>query len=1134
MKKIREKFFYSLKNIFKLAFILRKLGFIILLLLSLSGCDDFQPPIEADDFGFPKVTVSASGENVSGSRENQLSQWTFSGYTYNGGLAVIMVYNFNPKNYYYVWSSWFGSNESYLTPNLQSSATPYCCIGGTYNEDTKTCTAPQYCTDPKASYENIVNAPCIFSKGQGLYMLLTDPSNTLVNNPNQYSNVNRNPSSVDFFTVGLWNYTGMYQNGDLANGFIGGYINNQAVSQSSLNDASGGNIPSGVVLSQVTIPSTNIDGKAYFKILDRYYDDNSGFYQVTLKSGFSSTVTPPIAYVINVVTDALKDASKQIFIRLVKNPNYRTSIHTALTIFIIVYGMLFLSGILNMTQKELLDMMFKLIIVIQLLTSETSWNVFNNYFFKFFTDGINEIINIMTFNISNTNGGGTNGLTFFDNMLNLLFSYETTMKIFALLISIPSGIVVVALIYVAFALFVLALAKALILYLLAYIATSLLVAIGPIFISFLLFKKTRELFDGWINLFVSYFFQPLLAFAALAMMGQNVINSMYKLLGFKICYVDWIKINTTPIFKAWQICSSFDLKETIPVPGFGFWNSAEPDTLYYPYTYQDERYVDFPFLDPVDDKDFLNAFKDKLSLNLPMLYQSFMLVLTTYLIYIFNDMIPDLAKGLAGATGGPNLGAVASSGVQDMLSGAQQVGSAIIKAPEAAARYVLNKTEAGKSFVKSRDNLFKSAGKMFEEPEGEKSKIAQKMQGIAGNVKHGMNFIFRSVIPPGSLMSTPEGEKFKKDYKKQWKQNNPGRSINIGDKIFQMGKSASGYDQIEQGAAEFDGMVGNYLNKARDAIGGRLEKYMESEQRKLIDKFHPLNLIDKNYVKNNVKTSFGEINERTENLAILRHLGVLDKLYFNKQKDQFGKDLNLSAENKLSMESSISDKDLKKFLKYAEEHHGKELKDIREKIKNIKEGKISTKARDNLANRNIEDPNLQKKKIKEQKLQQLRNRKSSNVDKAVLRADIGRRKLEEENKNLSRNIIQTKPTEGIEKKGPTNEKLQQLRSRTSLQSDRAGLMADIRKNKSIQEEDMARPIISSTQVLKESKLNRLIDEPPQTSKKPSLNEGLRDQIQQGKKLKKIDDANSPSGNIDARSNLLEQIKNRQAKKTDEE
>jgi hypothetical protein len=190
---------------------------LILITLVLTACDNVMVPIDPDDFGYPKVAVSASGKNITGTQDNELSEWIDSGYQYNGDMVAIMVYN-DPGDYTSLWSSWFGSNENTVSSAMQSAS--MCSIATPKLGDTSVTF-----TDPS-------QPPCIFSQGQGLYMLLTNPSIS-IKDPNLYQSVNRNPSGplTKFFTLGLWQSVAMYSQGSLAGGYLEILITQLIISQ---------------------------------------------------------------------------------------------------------------------------------------------------------------------------------------------------------------------------------------------------------------------------------------------------------------------------------------------------------------------------------------------------------------------------------------------------------------------------------------------------------------------------------------------------------------------------------------------------------------------------------------------------------------------------------------------------------------------------------------------------------------------------------------------------------------------------------------------------------------------------------------------------------------------------------------
>ena len=689
--------------------------YLLLALVSffLSACEEMKIPIEADDFGYPKIIVKAKGKNVTGIEDNQLSEWESTNYKYNGEPLAIMVYN-DDGNYTSLWTSWFGGEETDDAVASSMRSTSKCEI------------RTPVIGDSSVTFTNPNQPPCIFHKGQGLYLLLTNPA-VAITDPNLYPNINRNPSTptANFFTLGLWQNIAMYSQGSLAAGYVGDFNNSVDY----------------------------IGGAAYFKILDKYYDDNSGAFYVALKRGFDPKETPPITYVIQMITSKLDQSAKDIYLKITENNQYLSALKAGLTLYMILQGLLYITGMMNMTQRELLFTFIRLIIVMQLLTSQSSWTLFHDYFFSFFTTGLDSILSIIT---STMTGQTTSGFTFFDKMIGLFYSYETWMKILALSVSVPSGIVVAGLLGLALAILTLAIVQGVILYLLAYLAISILIILAPIFITFMLFQITKPLFEGWINQFAGYFFQAVLVFASIVLLSQVIIDKIYKILGFRVCYQDYITFTVNGskfvLLKAWQICS-FSMNEAkgiITIPGYGFWDPSDADRFCTPYECTGERYINLPFLDLVKDASLIKAFENPfIDLNLPMLYNGFILVLLAYLMFKFNAVVPDIGKGIAGGSGsGSALGKASQSSLSDIKSFAGGVNKIIensksLKLIKKAYRASLSskkraKLEAKDARKKERKDKLDKYGK----------KIDKGMEAI----KESKAFkILGSVLPPLSI-----------------------------------------------------------------------------------------------------------------------------------------------------------------------------------------------------------------------------------------------------------------------------------------------------------------------------------------------------------------------------------------------
>ncbi len=763
--------------------------YLLLLLASmfLSSCNDLRAPIEADDFGYPKVAIKAAGQNVTGEQDGQLSEWVSTGYKYNGDKLVVMVYN-DPGDgtYSASWGGWFGSNEDSLSDTMRTYSP--CDI------------ATPVLGDISVKFNDTTQPPCIFTKGQGLYMLLTNPSSN-IKDPNQLQSVNRNPGGAlsKFYTQGLWQPISMYSQGSLANGYLGSFDNS----------------------------STYIGGHAYFKILDKYYEDNSGAFFVALKRGFDVMQTPPITYVINMVTGKAKDASKQIFLTITSNSEYLLALKAILTIYMMIAGILYTSGLMRMTQKELFFTFIRLIIVMQLLTAQSSWDFFNNYLFSFFTDGLNEILGIITSTIAAQVSHTTDGFTFFDNILGLLFSYETAMKMLALLISIPSGIVVLILLVISIAILTISIVQALVLYLLAYLAICILIVLGPIFITFMLFNITKSLFEGWINQLSGYFFQSILVFSSVAILSQVIINAIYKILGFRVCYQDYLSptINgeSFALLKAWQICSfsKKSVQADITVPGYGFWDSADPTRFCAPYDCVARRYIDLPFLDLVADADLISAFENPfIDLNVPMLYNSFVLALLCYLMFKFNDVIPEMAKEIAGG-GSAHIGSIARSSTKDMRAFASGVmASQLVKdAKDFTYRRWLN--IRGIDFDDDQRNRRERAriDKEFDSRMKNYKNAAQNyVKGVGDSIKgtsmyRGLKYIGAVDLVSGSINALKAGVKY----------SIPPLSMDLHSMEDEQNHAWSKKEKADYKSGENKNKFGYGVSATRDALVGALE-----------------------------------------------------------------------------------------------------------------------------------------------------------------------------------------------------------------------------------------------------------------------------------------------------------------------
>jgi type IV secretory pathway VirB6-like protein/curved DNA-binding protein CbpA len=838
--------------------LVQKLRLFIMLFLAammVSACDQSLDDIEADDFGFPKRTVYAKGQNVTGEEESQLSEWSASGYKYNGDQIVIMVYNpsgSSPKKN--TWNAWLCNGEDRICDSMY---------------DAGSCSFPEgYCSVPDDTYETINNAPCYMERGEALYLLITDPARDDIDSPNTYDSVNRLPSSAGFYTKSLWDETSQFQNGQRAYGYSGELVPVEVDPET------------GEETENYRDAGEYVEGTAWFKILDRYYEDNSGSYKISIKRGFNQVVPPPIASVISFVTNAMKDTAESLYKEIVSNPEYLLWIKMLLVIYIAVHGILYIGGASQMNQREFVSMFIRMIIVIQLTTSTTSWDLFNNYFFKFFTEGLEEMISIVTSNISD---GTSDAITFFDKLLNLLYSYETSVKLYAAVNSFPSGFVVTIISYIGFFYFTLAIAEVVILYLLAYLGIALLIIVAPIFICFMLFEITKPLFENWLNQFVSLFLQSVITLAALNLFATMIVDQIYMMFGYKACFEDWISVGSFVIAKSWFICST--VKETpnssasqseiddncesnlfcyMEVPGYGYNDTDNPDYYCEPYECWDNRHVELPFLDPdiSREADLIDAFRSPYSsLSIPMMYEACILLLMCYLMGQFNKIVPSIVKGISGGSTAvtEGLGGAASSAMQDFKASVSGLKNAAMKQMTGMSQN--QRSTAIRTWV--NENI--------------KTPLANTSVGKAASTAyHTAGFVKDMIIPPGSFMlaSSKERNEYRKaraEAKEELRQRDAKEgyeySKSYRDRVKDFFDEKTGIAKFKTVVKDFDDS-GKKLYKEFPKYLGRLA--METETGQTINQFAKNTVAGFNELKTDFRDAFyrmrGNMKQNVEEL----------------------------------------------------------------------------------------------------------------------------------------------------------------------------------------------------------------------------------------------------------------------------
>ncbi|MDB2414243.1 type IV secretion system protein [Rickettsiales bacterium] len=334
-------------------------------------------------------------------------------------------------------------------------------------------------------------------------------------------------------------------------------------------------------------------GTVWFQLDDTFapvdYRDNIGSYGVNIKTvnttgGFSDTINAVIKPMRHIIFGKCtgKDDSgktrenlgetscpagswkpgvtKRLYNQLISKDGttetaFVAAVRAALVLYVIIYSMMYMVGMIKDPQKEFLVSIIRLSLV-SLVISPEGWDFFNTYLFVIFTDGLNDLIGIMAGQFTGvvtvasdsyyaassdqisavTALNNTDPFQFMNQTISKFITETTMLKISALLFASPVGFIYIFVILWGMLFYLLAIIKAVILYILALFGISLLLALAPVFISMMLFKQTRGSFENWVKFLFNFLAQPVLLFTALAVFNAFIYSSITSLLNYDICW----------------------------------------------------------------------------------------------------------------------------------------------------------------------------------------------------------------------------------------------------------------------------------------------------------------------------------------------------------------------------------------------------------------------------------------------------------------------------------------------------------------------------------------------------------------------------------------------------------------------
>lgn len=644
--------------------------------------------VDADDWGYPKVWVSAKTKEIDISdiakQYTDESNISYDNYAVDSGRVLIdvnkipLVMTIGSRDQ---WTSWWNGAMNPKSAGKSNKygwdggrvPSPYECQYSVYNdrpEDYRT----KFNTDPIPPSGSNDPSPRILKFNKNLSEV---PGSTKSADCPTYDEWKADPMKYPpdqyadcrvpcYMRYGMGLYVGLspegkeiYNESDLISTYHITDIKNPTVPFDPTKDQRTNAIDRGIDgylvkgLPRTELPGSQNGDRLYFKILDTFYPDNDGGYLVRIKEGTRGKELGPLESISKAFIEPVKIVMQRLYTGIITNSSFISIVRALLALYIVFYGFTWIIGIGGQGEirKDAVIRVIKLGIVFQML-SQGSWDFFYNNAFALFVDGSIQVANLF----SSPWGDYDPAQPWYgmDQVLYKFFSGETQNKIWGLLFADKLGFIYIPALYLAIFVVLYMLARALTIYLVAFVGIAFLVALAPFFIIFMLFQVTKELMGEWFNHLMGFFIQIVLLMACIGLLTFTIVSFMQQTIGYRVCWGTVWKPNIAGL----DIIPGLNLefwKPEISQQMSNVWVDANNDGVreINEYAY---RYTDIPYLQPgIDDSKIQDYLSEKDFIDMKDLI---VLIGITYLAYHFFKFLPHFANSLKGSGGTTDLASI--------------------------------------------------------------------------------------------------------------------------------------------------------------------------------------------------------------------------------------------------------------------------------------------------------------------------------------------------------------------------------------------------------------------------------------------------------------------------------------------
>lgn len=263
-----------------------------------------------------------------------------------------------------------------------------------------------------------------------------------------------------------------------------------------------------------------------------------------------------LSEIYNFIKEVVGTATEKLFSAFTDNEGYQNAVFWAMTLMVVFFGIAFTIGIVQVSFQQVLTRMIKLGLIATLI-SPAGWTFFSDYMVTFFMDGTDDLVKgIVQIGAGTVTPLPADATPFFqlDKLAEFLIQPDTIIAIMgATFAGGPYGMMMGGLLAIAGWGFIQLIIKALKVYAVTFVGRSLLLGVAPIFIVFLLFERTKQMFTSWLNALLSMSLQPILLFTFLSFFLVLVESAAKDMLRTELCWSEFSLVQgTTDKISFWR------------------------------------------------------------------------------------------------------------------------------------------------------------------------------------------------------------------------------------------------------------------------------------------------------------------------------------------------------------------------------------------------------------------------------------------------------------------------------------------------------------------------------------------------------------------------------------------------------